>query len=211
MIGAPTSVIHGALSRGKGEGMSEPKTVAKTLDEVAPGLFHYSIHDERIDHLSDAYALVEKGRAVLVDPLPIEDAALARLGAIEAIVIAAPSHQRSAWRYRRQLKAKVHAPRGAAGLDEKPDFEFGGWRPAAGRVARRARSGAFAVPPRAAPGPGRGAGACRIDREGLAAVREAVGRGGTKGAGRRAGGTQRAGVCPSSRRPICRAWNCRPT
>jgi glyoxylase-like metal-dependent hydrolase (beta-lactamase superfamily II) len=132
---AQTPSIHGPLSRVKGEGMSEPKTVAKTLDEVAPGLFHYSVHDERIDHVSDAFALVERGKAVLVDPLPIDDASLARLGAVEAIIIATPSHQRSAWRYRRQLKVKVHAPRGAVGLDEKPDAEFGdgdrlpgGWR-----------------------------------------------------------------------------------
>lgn len=105
--------------------MSEPKTVAKTLNEVVPGLFHCRIHDERIDHGSDAFALVEKGRAILIDPLPLEEAALERLGAIEAIVIATPAHQRSAWSYRRRFEATVHAPRGAGDLEEKPDAAFG--------------------------------------------------------------------------------------
>lgn len=104
--------------------MSEPKSVARTIAEIAPGLFHYQIHDERIDHISDGYAVVEKGEAVLVDPLPIDPAARKRLGRIAAVVIAGPSHQRSAWLYRRETKAKVHAPEGVKGLDETPDAFF---------------------------------------------------------------------------------------
>src|SRR6266568_2717616 len=104
--------------------MSEPKSVARGLHEVVPGLFHFQIQDERINHISDGYALVEDGRVVLVDPLPIEEAALRRLGTIEAIVMATGSHQRSAWRYRKETGARVHAPDGAAGLDGKPDVAF---------------------------------------------------------------------------------------
>ena len=104
--------------------MSEPKTVAKSIEEVAPGLFHYQIHDERINHISDGYAVVEGGSAVLVDPLPIEPALLDRLGPVGAIVIASPTHQRSALRYRRETGARVHAPEGIAGLDEAPDTFF---------------------------------------------------------------------------------------
>ena len=104
--------------------MSEPKNVARELHEVMPGLFHYQIQDDRINHISDGFAVVEGGRAVLIDPLPLDGAALERLGTIEAIVIASPSHQRSAWRYRKETGAKVHAPAGAQGLDEKPDVTF---------------------------------------------------------------------------------------
>lgn len=104
--------------------MSEPKTVARELLEIVPGLFHCRIHDERINHQSDGYALVEDGRVVLVDPLPIDETALSRLGAIGAIVLATGSHQRSAWRYQDATRARVHAPHGAACLDGKPDVVF---------------------------------------------------------------------------------------
>ncbi|HEU4403454.1 MAG TPA: MBL fold metallo-hydrolase [Candidatus Polarisedimenticolia bacterium] len=106
--------------------MSEPKAIARTIDEVVPGLFHYQVHDERIDHISDGYAVVDKGRVILIDPLPIDGATLARLGAIGDIVVASASHQRSAWSYRRQTNASVHAPQGAQGLDEPPDATFRG-------------------------------------------------------------------------------------
>lgn len=104
--------------------MSEPKTVARSVDEVAPGVYHWQIDDERIHHISDAAAVVDRGRAVLIDPVPLDAAALGRLGTVEAIVIASPSHQRSAWSLRKTTGAKVHAPQGATGLDERPDVEF---------------------------------------------------------------------------------------
>ena len=104
--------------------MSEPKTVARSVTEIVPGLFHYRIDDERIKSQSDAYAVVSAGRVTLVDPVPLEDAALARLGRVETIVIAKPGHQRSAWSMRRQHQAKVYAPEGWTDLEEKPDFTF---------------------------------------------------------------------------------------
>jgi len=104
--------------------MSEPKTLAKSIEEVAPGLFHYQIHDDRIDQISDGYAVVEGGKAVLVDPLPIDPVLLNRLRPVGAIIIASSTHQRSAWRYRRETGARVHAPEGIAGLDETPDAFF---------------------------------------------------------------------------------------
>lgn len=106
--------------------MSEPKTIASNVQEVAPGVFHWQIQDERIHHISDSHAIVEGGRAILVDPVPLAEDALRRLGRIEAIVLGSPSHQRSAWSLRRKTGAKVHAPRGAAAkLEEKPDVEYG--------------------------------------------------------------------------------------
>jgi len=104
--------------------MSEPKTVAAAVNEVVPGLFHYRIDDERIKSQSDAYAVAQAGRVVLIDPLPLEAPLLARLGRVEAILLGAPSHQRSSWRYRREHRATIHAPRGAGGLEEKPDADY---------------------------------------------------------------------------------------
>ena len=103
--------------------MSEPKTVAKHVNEVVPGLFHYQIQDDRINHISDAFALVAGGKVILIDPLPLEAAVLGRLGPVGAIVIASPSHQRSAWHYRKETRVKVHAPAGAT-TDEDPDTFF---------------------------------------------------------------------------------------
>jgi glyoxylase-like metal-dependent hydrolase (beta-lactamase superfamily II) len=104
--------------------MSEPKTVAREIREVTPGVHHIQIQDDRIKHNSDAHAVVHDGRVVLIDPVPVDPQALARLGKVEAILIDAPSHQRSAWSLRRDLKVKVHAPEGATKLDEAPDATF---------------------------------------------------------------------------------------
>jgi hypothetical protein len=106
--------------------MSEPKTVAKQMEEVVPGVFHWQIEDERIHHISDAHAVVEGGRAVLIDPVPLAEEELKRLGSIEAIILGAPSHQRYAWSLRKKTGARVYAPKGAAArLEEKPDVEYG--------------------------------------------------------------------------------------
>jgi glyoxylase-like metal-dependent hydrolase (beta-lactamase superfamily II) len=104
--------------------MSEPSGIADSVEEILPGLFHYQIFDERIEFQSDAYALVDGRRVVLIDPLPLKGAALGALGAPEAVLLAAPAHQRSAWTVRRRTGASVHAPRGA-GLDEPADVLFG--------------------------------------------------------------------------------------
>src|SRR5437667_3316330 len=104
--------------------MSEPKTVARSISEIRPGRSHYKIDDEGIKSQSDAYAVVANGRVVLIDPVPLEPEPLRRLGTVEAIVLGTPSHQRSAWSYRRAHQAKVYAPEGWTGLDEKPDATF---------------------------------------------------------------------------------------
>ncbi len=104
--------------------MSEPKTVARSIEEIVPGLHHFKIQDERIKTQSDAYALVDGGRIVLIDPVTLDPDVLARLGRVEAVVIASPGHQRSAWRYRREHGVRVHAPAGHGDLDEKPDATY---------------------------------------------------------------------------------------
>lgn len=104
--------------------MSEPKGQAKRAVEVAPGIYHWSVQDDRIEFRSDAYAIIERSGTVLIDPLPLADEELERLGSIRAICLTGSCHQRSAWRYRRTFGATVHAPAGALGLEEEPDISY---------------------------------------------------------------------------------------
>lgn len=109
--------------------MSEPKSRAKTIETIAPGILHWKVHDDRIESMSHAYAIEEPGphgsrTTVLIDPLPLDEAALASLGKVQAIGITGSCHQRSAWRYRKQFKVKVYAPEGAQGLEETPDVWY---------------------------------------------------------------------------------------
>jgi Metallo-beta-lactamase superfamily len=105
--------------------VSEPKTVASSVEEVVPGIRRWSIHDERIDFLGAAYAVGTGDGVVMIDPLPLEDEPLAELGRVEAIVLTCGSHQRCAWRYRRELGVEVYAPALAKEIDEEPDVRYG--------------------------------------------------------------------------------------
>jgi glyoxylase-like metal-dependent hydrolase (beta-lactamase superfamily II) len=105
--------------------VSEPKTVATSLEEVVPRVRRWSIHDERINFVSAAYAVTADDGTVLIDPLPLESAALGELGNVTAIVLTCGSHQRSAWRYRRDLGAPVYAPALSKEIDEEPDVRYG--------------------------------------------------------------------------------------
>jgi glyoxylase-like metal-dependent hydrolase (beta-lactamase superfamily II) len=105
--------------------VSEPQTVAAEVEEVVPGVRRWAIHDERIDFVGAAYAVTTEGGVVMVDPLPLEDEALAELGRVEAIVLTCGSHQRCAWRYRREFGVKVYAPALAKEIDEEPDVRYG--------------------------------------------------------------------------------------
>ena len=122
--------------------MSEPKNSARKVTRVMSGLLHWSVQDDRIQFRSDAHAVREGERCVLIDPLPLEEQALAELGGVEAICLTGSCHQRAAWRYRKQLGAKVHAPEGAEGLEEIPDVWY--------RAGERLPGGLLAVH---APGP----------------------------------------------------------
>lgn len=104
--------------------MSEPKAVAREVVQIAPGVLHWTVHDERIGNRSDAYALTNGADTVLVDPLPLESDAVSVLGAVKYVVLTIQSHQRSAWRIRKQLKVPVFAPVRAEGLEEQPDYWY---------------------------------------------------------------------------------------
>lgn len=105
--------------------VTEPRTVAAELEEVVRGVWHWHLHDDRIDFVSAAHAVVADEGTVLVDPLPLAPEALARLGEVTAILVTAGTHQRSAWRLRRELGAKVWAPALSQTLEEEPDARYG--------------------------------------------------------------------------------------
>jgi metallo-beta-lactamase superfamily protein len=105
--------------------VSEPKAVADRVEEVLPGLWRWSIHDERIDFLGAAYAVAGDEGTVLIDPEPIVPDALAQLGTVQAIVLSAGSHQRSAWRLRRELGVPLWAPELVREVEEEPDVRYG--------------------------------------------------------------------------------------
>lgn len=97
--------------------MPEPKGSAKLVGEVVPGVYRFTMHDNRIDSESDGYVVVEKDRAILIDPLPMNQRDLRKLGTVEAICLTASCHERAAIRCQRIFKIPVYAPRRAV------DFE----------------------------------------------------------------------------------------
>lgn len=101
--------------------MSKPQAIARNAEEIVPGVWRWFVHDDRINFESDAHAVVEDGKVTLIDPLPLKDAVLKRLGTVATICLTARCHQRSAWRYRQEFSVKVYAPHGAQGLEEEPD------------------------------------------------------------------------------------------
>lgn len=105
--------------------MSEPRRTAKRIQEVVPGLWWWSVRDDRIgDTESDAHAIAGNGGTVLIDPLPLAPRALRRLEPVAAICLTAACHQRSAWRYRKAFGVKVYAPQGSRAMDEEPDAYY---------------------------------------------------------------------------------------
>lgn len=104
--------------------MSEPTAVAESIEDVVPGVWRWHVWDDRIDSESDAHAVAGDSGVVLIDPLPLQDAALDGLRPIVAICLTAACHQRSAWRYRRLLNVPVYAPAGCRAMEEKPDVSY---------------------------------------------------------------------------------------
>jgi glyoxylase-like metal-dependent hydrolase (beta-lactamase superfamily II) len=106
-------------------GVTEPKAVAERIDIVAPGVWTWSIEDERIGgYPSNSYAVATEGGTVLIDPLPVKEGAIRELGDIQAICLTTSNHQRSSWRLRRELDVEVHAPALAKEIEEEPDNRY---------------------------------------------------------------------------------------
>jgi glyoxylase-like metal-dependent hydrolase (beta-lactamase superfamily II) len=104
--------------------MTEPKAVATEIEEIAPGVWHWSVHNDAINFASSAHAVRGDGGAVLIDPIRLPPEALAELGDVEAICLTTSGHQRSSWRYRRELGAAVYAPEHVTEVEEEPDVRY---------------------------------------------------------------------------------------
>ena len=115
--------------------MAEPKTQAEEIHTLFPWLLHWTIADDRIGGFrSDAYALKTPEGTVMIDPLPLAVTAQAELEGIVAIFMTHGNHQRSVWRFRRELGAPVYAPSDVRGLDEEPDVRFDEGSPLPGNL-----------------------------------------------------------------------------
>src|SRR2546428_5633855 len=101
--------------------MPEPGGTAKLVGEILPGVYRFTIHDDRIDFESDSYVVIEDGKAILIDPLPMAEKDLKKLGPVGAVCLTGSCHERSAWRYRRELNVPVYAPQGGVDFEETPD------------------------------------------------------------------------------------------
>lgn len=94
------------------------------MEEVAAGVVHWSVHDDRIDFLSASHAVRAEDGWVLLDPVPLAADALRELDPPLAIVLTSGSHQRSAWRLRRELAVPLHAPALSRTLEDEPDGRY---------------------------------------------------------------------------------------
>jgi hypothetical protein len=107
-------------------GVSEPRAVAETIVEIVPGVWHWNVDDERIGgFVSASHAVATAEGTILIDPLPLAPDSLAQLGGVTAIVLTTSSHQRSSWRYRRELGTSVWLPQGTKLAEEEPDARYG--------------------------------------------------------------------------------------
>jgi hypothetical protein len=102
--------------------VGECEQIAERAEEVVPGVWYWSVRDERIGGYHGASHAAD---GVLIDPHRLAPDALAALGEIEAIVLTTSEHQRSAWRLRRELGAPVYLPAMAQSMDEEPDGRYG--------------------------------------------------------------------------------------
>jgi glyoxylase-like metal-dependent hydrolase (beta-lactamase superfamily II) len=102
--------------------MSEPREVAEGVEEVVDGLYHWRIRNSAIGgNVSSSHALSTGDACVLVDPVRLDEDAMASLPRPTAIVLTARCHQRAAWRYRSQFGVEVWLPEDASASDEEPD------------------------------------------------------------------------------------------
>jgi glyoxylase-like metal-dependent hydrolase (beta-lactamase superfamily II) len=106
--------------------MAEPPVTADRVEEVVPGVWHWRVANPRIGGGTSASHAVRasSGEVVLIDPVRLADGPLETLTPVSAIVLTAATHQRAAWRYRKQFGAPVHLPRGSRATDEDPDEHY---------------------------------------------------------------------------------------
>lgn len=106
--------------------MSEPNATAEQAEEVVAGVWRWFVSNERIGAAESTSHAVRDDRdgVVLIDPVRLVEDALAELGHVRAVCLTAQCHQRSAWRYRRDLGAPVYAPEASRPMEEEPDERY---------------------------------------------------------------------------------------
>lgn len=105
--------------------MAEPNAVAEAAEEFVPGIWRWGVSNERIGGAeSTGHAVTGPEGVVLVDPVRLAADALSALGRATAICLTAQCHQRSAWRYRRELDAPVWGPEGTRPMEEEPEERY---------------------------------------------------------------------------------------
>jgi len=105
--------------------MTEPKVQADSIETLFPWLLHWSILDDRLGGFrSDAFAVDTPDGLMVIDALPLKGHLAAKLENPAGVFLTHGNHQRSAWRFRRELGVPVYAPAGAVNLDEEPDVWF---------------------------------------------------------------------------------------
>jgi glyoxylase-like metal-dependent hydrolase (beta-lactamase superfamily II) len=102
--------------------VGESQAIAETAEQITPGVWYWGVRDERIGgYWGSSFA----ANGVLIDPHRLTGDSFAALGEIGAIVLTTSSHQRSAWRLRRELEVPVHLPAASKEVDEEPDHRYG--------------------------------------------------------------------------------------
>jgi glyoxylase-like metal-dependent hydrolase (beta-lactamase superfamily II) len=102
--------------------VAECQAVAESAEEIVPGVWYWAVRDERI---GGYWGSSHAAAGVLIDPHRLAEEAFAALGEINATVLTTSSHQRSAWRFRRERGIPVHLPAIAKEMDEEPDARYG--------------------------------------------------------------------------------------
>jgi len=101
--------------------VAECQEVAERAEEIVPGVWYWSVRDERIGGYHGSSHAAD---GVLIDPHRLEADAFDRLGEIQAVVLTTSEHQRSAWRLRKELGVPVYLPAMAQTMDEEPDGRY---------------------------------------------------------------------------------------
>ena len=105
--------------------MTEPREVADSVEQVVEGVWHWRIHNSYIGGaISSSHAVADGEGCVLVDPVRLDEEALATLPPPAAVLLNATCHQRAAWRYRHELGVEVWLPEDARAGVEEPDRHF---------------------------------------------------------------------------------------
>jgi glyoxylase-like metal-dependent hydrolase (beta-lactamase superfamily II) len=105
--------------------VAEPREIADSVERVADGVWHWQIHNAGIGGtISSSHAVATKTGCVLIDPVRLAPEALATLPPPEAVLLNARTHQRSSWRYRRELGIEVWLADDAPAAEEEPDHRY---------------------------------------------------------------------------------------